>query len=60
MNGQCAAHRKGKKAHFILVGDAHLVVVEGDRALRDCPPAAAEILGLAQEDLDRLRQQLGI
>lgn len=55
----CAAHKNGKKAHFILAGDTHLVIVENDKAIRYCPPAAAEILDVAQGDLDRLRQQLG-
>lgn len=56
----CAAHRKGKNAHPLLAGDTHLVIVENDTSFRYCPSAAAEILDLAQRDLDRLRQQLGI
>ncbi|MBN0974414.1 hypothetical protein P9A14_13075 [Gordonia hongkongensis] len=56
----CAAHRKGKKAHFILAGDTHLVITENDKAIRYCPPAAAEILDVAQQDLATLRQQLGL
>lgn len=56
----CAAHRKGKKAHFLLAGDTHLVIVENDKPIRYCPPAAAQILDLAQQDLDSLRQHLGL
>jgi hypothetical protein len=56
----CAAHRRGKKAHQILAGDTHLVIVEDDKKFRYCPDAAAEILDLAQGDLNALRRQLGI
>ena len=56
----CAAHRNGKKAHLILAGDTHLVVVEDDKTIRYCPAAAADILDLAQSDLNALRRQLGI
>lgn len=56
----CAAHRTGKKAHHILAGDTHLVIVENDKALRYCPAAASDILDLAQNDLNVLRRQLGI
>lgn len=56
----CAAHKKGKKAHYLLAGDTHLVVVENDKSIRYCPAAAVEILDLAQADLDALRQRLGI
>ena len=55
----CAAHRKGKKAHRLLSGDTHLVIVENDKSFRYCPSSGA-ILELAQSDLDRLRQQMGI
>ena len=44
------AHRKGKKAHYILAGDTHLVIVENDKAIRYCPTAAADLLDLAQND----------
>jgi hypothetical protein len=47
-------------AHHLLAGDTHLVIVENDTSYRYCPAAAAEILGLAHSDLDRLRHQLGI
>ena len=57
---RCAAHKTGKKAHTILSGDCHLVVVEDDKTYRYCRDAAAEILDRAQADLDDLRQQLGI
>jgi len=56
----CAAHRKGKKAHFILAGDTHLVITEDDKQMRYCPSAAQEILDLAQRDLDQLRRQIRI
>jgi hypothetical protein len=56
----CAAHRRGKKAHKILAGDTHLVIVEDDKKIRYCPDAAADILDLAQGDLNALRRQLGI
>ena len=56
----CAAHRKGKNAHHLLAGDTHLVIVENDTSFRYCPAAAEAILNLAQDDLDRLRRQLGI
>jgi hypothetical protein len=56
----CKTHMKGKKAHKILAGHTHLVIVEDDKALRYCREAAADILDLAQSDLNDLRQQLGI
>lgn len=56
----CARHTRGKNAHLILAGDTHLVIVENDKTFRYCPPAAAEILDLAQHDLDSLRQQLNL
>lgn len=56
----CAAHRRGTKAHKILSGDRHLVITEGDKTLRYCPEAAMDILDKAQSDLDILRQQLGL
>jgi hypothetical protein len=56
----CAAHRKGKKAHYLLAGDTHLVIVEKNKSVRYRPTAAAEILDLAQADLDALRRQLEI
>jgi hypothetical protein len=56
----CAAHRRGKKAHDLLAGDTHLVIVENDKQIRYCPAAAAEILDLGQRDLDALREQLGL
>ncbi len=37
-----------------------LVITENDKAIRYCPPAAAEILDVAQHDLATLRQQLGL
>jgi hypothetical protein len=57
---KCAAHVRGKKAHKILAGDTHLVIVEEDKSMRYCPEAAGDILDLAQRDLQRLRQELGI
>ncbi len=56
----CAAHKKGKKAHYLLAGDTHLVVVENDKPIRYCPAAATEILDRAQADLDALREELEI
>ena len=57
---KCAAHQKGKKAHLILGGDTHLVIVEDGKTIRYCPEAAADVLDRAQADLATLRQQLGI
>lgn len=57
---KCAAHVRGKKAHKILAGDTHLVIVEDDKSMRYCREAAAQILDLAESDLQRLRQDLGI
>ncbi|KLI04062.1 hypothetical protein A5731_28010 [Mycolicibacterium conceptionense] len=56
----CAAHLRGKNAHFILAGDTHLVVVENDKQFRYCLPAAAEVLDLAAHQLSELRRQLGL
>ncbi|UBV15337.1 hypothetical protein [Mycolicibacterium fortuitum] len=57
---KCAAHRTGRKAHPILSGDTHLVIVEGEKTFRYCREAAAAILALAQADLSALQQQLGL
>ncbi|MBJ8344491.1 hypothetical protein [Antrihabitans sp. YC2-6] len=55
---KCSAHQRGKKAHHILKGDTHLVIVEGADKIRYCREAATEILDQAQRDLDALRLQL--
>ncbi|ELB94341.1 hypothetical protein Rwratislav_04408 [Rhodococcus wratislaviensis IFP 2016] len=57
---KCAAHQRGKNAHNILAGEMHLVIVEGDKTIRYCREAAADILDRAQADLNALRQQLVI
>lgn len=56
----CAAHRRGAKAHYLLAGDTHLVIVENDKVIRYCPSAAAEILDVAEQDLNELRRRLSI
>lgn len=50
----------GGKAHDLMAGDTHLVIVENDKPIRYCPAAAVEILDLAQRDLDALRRALGL
>jgi hypothetical protein len=55
----CKAHMKGNKAHKILAADTRLIIVDDDKALRYCPQAAADILDLAQRDLNVLRRQPG-
>lgn len=57
---KCASHSSGKKAHHIVAGDTHLIIVENDKSIRYCVEAAADILDRAQTDLNALRQQLGI
>ncbi|RGP43817.1 hypothetical protein AWH04_28225 [Rhodococcus erythropolis] len=56
---KCAAHQRGKQAHYILAGDTHLVITEDNKDIRYCLDAAAEILDRAQKDLEILRNQLG-
>jgi len=55
---KCAAHKSGTKAHHIVAGDTHLVVVEDDKTFRYCRDAAIDILDRAQDDLNTLRQKL--
>jgi hypothetical protein len=57
---KCAAHKSGKKAHYLLAGDTHLVIVEDDKEIRYCPAAATEILNRVLADLENLRNQLGV
>ena len=57
----CSRHRSGKAEHPIVMGEACLVVKNGDGGkINYCVEAAEEILDVAAADLAHLRSSLGL